>query len=322
MVSPAGRASTFQEQLALELIAARTAQLARGLFLDSGKVDEAGAKRLADKYSMLVVGGVLTAAAIRTGYLQRFASENNQRPFVIPQGVLQPSVEDALVPGLRPEGAVYAALRHLDKFLEDQSFLGDPVESAARILGEYAESTVTAAPDWVDDQVLGPDRRVVALRRVTHPSACDRCVAVADVLVFKSNPRLRHEACRCSFEPVFFDDPAYRRRLAKYEENAAKLPGSPHVYRDGTRSEFGMSARFARDVRARGRRQLADARFREQSVFYEEQWGRVLRDEQQRLSSLVKAVPSTTYRNWAVMTSANIADKGSGLLPVLSRKGV
>jgi hypothetical protein len=190
---------------------------------------------------------------------------------------------------------------------------------ARGLVESYADSTVISTSDYVDRAVLNPDGRVVALRRVAHPGACDRCEVVSGVLVFKNYPALRHEQCRCSFEPVFRTDPEYQKRLARYKRNASVTSQTRHERKDGTLSEHKIGAKFARDVRYRGRKQLEAAKFREESTWLQSEWEGFLKDQQTRLSQIVKTIPSSTYRDWAVMTSANQAHGFAGMLPVITR---
>jgi hypothetical protein len=197
---------------------------------------------------------------------------------------------------------MWAALARLAQGIEQ----ADALSQAAAELSDATEATVLGAADWVDTMVLGPSKSIVALRRVAHPGACDRCLRASNVLIFKSSPRPRHPQCRCSFEPVDAADSEYQARLARYQRNTRATGGGA-----------GGSA-WARQTRSRGRRQLDDAARRERE--YQEVWTQFLQDEQSRLSSLVSTIPSNTYRGWAIMTSANIAESVSNPLPLITRK--
>jgi hypothetical protein len=181
------------------------------------------------------------------------------------------------------------------------------LSAALQEISDATEATVMATSDWVDSMVLGPSKHIAALRRVAHPGACERCMRASGVLIFKSSPRPRHPQCRCSFEPVDVNDGEYKARLAKYERNSRT-----------TASSGPGGTAWARGTRSRGRRQMEDARRREEH--YQEVWAAFLRDEQTRLADLVTAIPSNTYKSWAIMTSANIAETVSNPLPVITRK--
>lgn len=314
MTTAEARAYSIQEQLLLERIAAATAASVTALFNRSvrdGTLDE---QALYYEYGLILSGAMLAASQVKVAYLQSFAAASNKAPFVVPSKALTPVAADVLAPDLSFEGAVDRAIGLRKKYLNDllSNKITDAVtdaqrrfadvqsaDMAAKRLGSLAESTVMSAADFVQNEVLGPDRRISALRRVVHPGACDRCVTVAQVLVFKRRAALRHDNCRCSFEPVFNDDPAYRLRLAKYVENS--------------------TARY-RGQRFRGRQQIADAALREESFVIQNSWNELLKYEQQRLAGVVKTVKSNSYKDWAVMVSANQAGIGGGLLPVITRR--
>lgn len=340
MPTAEARAYSLQEQRALEEIAIATSAAISALFersIRDGKVDE---ETLRFEYGLIMTGAMTAAAQTKTAYLQSFAQAAGKDPFNIPARLLRPTAADVLVPDATFDGAVGRATGLRDKWMDDlrrqqldlmksvsdqlTDTLPDVAERAvqrqatrmaATRLGSLAESTVMSTADFVQREVLGPDRRIAALRRVVHPGACDRCVTVAKVLVFKRDPALRHDQCRCSFEPVFNDDPAYRERIALYTRNSLARPGSRYEDGLGTRSTRG--ARFAR---YRGRRQLAAARMREESFTIQDSWNKLLMTEQQRLAQMVKTIPSNSYKDWAVMVSANQAEVGGGLLPVITRK--
>jgi len=348
MPSAESRALSIQSQFAVELIARQVASLTGGMLAQIGPdASPAEVDRVASQYEVLILGAMAAVAQSRVGYMQGFAAANKESPFVIPAGVANPRPEAVLQSGLSPKGAVYSAVGRMNEWQAQQDAAREleaakqariaaeeaaanakarfeqqaakvasgrtdipvrvparpPAQMGAALLSQYAESTVMSTSDYVDRAVMRPDGRVVALRRVTHPGACDRCTAVARVLVYKFHPSLRHDNCRCSFEPVFRNDPAYQAKLEKYRANAG------HV----------GAGRYSRDTRNRGRRQLAEAADREKSSFYQYEWEAFLKDEQTRLSQLVKTVPSTTFRDWAVMTSANQSQGFSGMLPLITR---
>jgi hypothetical protein len=326
MPTDVGRALSLQQQYALELIAAQAGAMAAAIMqAASESVDDQQAKTMADQYAALLAGAMLATAATRVGYLQGFAAVEGQEMFDIPEQVLRPTVQDVLVGGrteippprgvgaaipqvaqtpLRvpsQQGAMWAALADLDRNVQR----GTPgaLRAAQKQLADHTESTVTATADYVDAMVLGPHGRTAALRRVAHPTACDRCLRCAGVLVFKSTPRPRHPQCRCSFEPVFVDDPEYKARLARYQRNVDETRPGP----------------YGRDRRSRGRAQQEASEFRVTSLFYEEEWTDFLKDEQQRLASIVTTIPSDQYRGWAILTSAKQAEHSSDMLPVITR---
>lgn len=336
MPTDAGRALSLQEQRALELIAQGVADSASTMFAVAaaqGVIDDEGIKK---QYALLIAGAMRAAAQTRVAYLQAFASANGEQPFRIPSRVQNPTPSDVLMPGVNPEGAVNNVvilrskwaeeMREAQKALSESFDTGEiasravdrltpeqidfqATQMAAKRLGSLAESTMMSTTDFVDREVLGPDQRIAALRRVVHPGACDRCTTVAGVLVFKRRAQLRHDQCRCSFEPVFVNDPQYRERLLKYRKNA------------GTRASSGPGGTaWARGVRSRGRAQLAAADRRLNSEIVQDYWAQLLKSEQQRLGSMVKTINSNTYKDWAVMTSVKQAEIGRGLLPVITRK--
>jgi hypothetical protein len=298
------------------------------LLAQSQSLSTEEADRLGAEYETLLTGALLAVAAIRIGYLQEFAAAEGEDLLDIPARAMAPTVQDVLVGGqtdpLPPvrgvgagvptmpqealrapsnQGAMRAALAQLERDMRDN--VPDALPRAQKSIADWTESTAMSAADWTDAMVLRPNGRIAALRRVAHPGACDRCMNCAGVLIFKSSPRPRHPQCHCSFEPVYLTDPEYQKRLASYRSNAAAV---------GART-----GRYARDMRQRGRRQLEEARQRDESVFLQDAWQSFLADEQTRLSKLVKSVSSNTYRQWAVMTSANQAEAVSDLLPVIIR---
>jgi hypothetical protein len=348
MPTAESRALSIQSQFAVELMAQQIAKLSGQMMLGLGpNASKADIDRVATQYELLVLGAMSAAAQTRVGYLQSFAQANGEKPFKVPPGLLNPRPDDVLMSGLSPKGAVYSAVGRMDEWERAQEAQRElavarqakaaadeaaaaaranfeeqaarmarsrtdiplrvpprpPAQMAADLMSSYAESTVMSASDYVDRSVMRPDGRVVALRRVTHPGACDRCTTVAQILIYKFHPALRHDNCRCSFEPVFRTDPDYQAKLAKYRDNAG------HV---------GVG-RYSADTRSRGRSQLAEAADREKSSFYQYEWEAFLKDEQVRLAQLVKTVKSNTFRDWAVMTSANQAKGFAGMLPVITR---
>lgn len=333
---------SYQEQRALEEVAGVTSATASALLMRAAQNGEIDEDRLKAEYSLLIAGAMRATAQIRAAYLQSFARAAREQPFTIPQRVLAPLPEDVLLPGVNPAGAVNNVIVKRSTWMKEmqstESSMREAIQEgvarsataldsparraaleadlrarvdqmAASRLGSLAESTMMSTADFVQREVLGPDQRIVALRRVTHPSACDRCTQVAKILVFKRSPSLRHDQCRCSFEPVFRSDPEYQKRLALYRRNS--------VHREISGPG---GARYARDVRYRGRRQLERARLIQDSETYQASWSQLLSDEQKRLSDLVKTIPSNSFKNWAVMVSANQAEAGGGLLPVLTRR--
>lgn len=304
MPTNVGRSITLQQQLALELIAAKAGEVAAAMLaeyareIDPKTVDEFGVQ-----YEAMILGAMTATAATRAGYLTQFAAAAGEPVPTITPKVMSPSAIDVLVDGIVPRGAAYAGMREVSKKLAAKAEPPVALLAGQNLLRDYAESTVTSAADFVDREVLGPNRRVTALRRVAHPTACDRCLAVSGALVFKHAPSLRHPQCKCSFEPVYLSDPDYAARLKRYADNAGDTRTGP----------------AARDRRYRGRLQLEDAAFREDSEWLQDEWTAFLRDEQTRIAGLVKTVPSNTYRDWAVMVSANQAEVGNGLLPVITR---
>ena len=331
MPTDVGRALSIQQQYALELIAGQAAAMAGALLISTSQaVSRQEAEQAADEYEALLLGAMLAVAATRVGYLQAFTAAEGAPELDIPPRVLAPTVFDVLVGGDSPippprgvgadiqvaqqvaqrapssQGAMWAALTELKRDLDKG--VPDAVPRAQARIGEATESIALGTSDWVDAMVLGPNRTIAALRRVAHPDACDRCMKVARVLVFKTAPRLRHPRCRCSYEPVLVNDPEYLARLARYERNMQATAGGA-----------GGSA-WARDTRYRGRQQMERATFRTEDEFTQDVWSQFLRDEQTRLARLVQANPSDTYRNWAVMTSANQTTVGGDLLPIITRE--
>jgi hypothetical protein len=335
MPTATGRALSIQEQFALEKIAQGVNDAAVQLFLDEARSGEINEEQLKKRYALLISGALAATAATRIAYLQQFARSQGEKPFSIPNRAANPMPVDVLQPGVNPEGAVNNVIMLRSKWAQElqdaqkafaESFqtemrstdiasrLGPEQvkfqadQMAAKRLGSLAEATSTSAADFVDTAVLGPDQRVAALRRVVHPGACDRCVTVAGVLVFKRNAKLRHDQCRCSFEPVFVNDSQYLDRLNKYRMNA------------GTRATSGPGGTaWARGVRSRGRAQLRAANFRENSEVIQTYWRALLESEQKRVSSMVKTIDSNTYKNWAVMTGL-LKDAGGTRLPVITRR--
>jgi len=327
MPSDVGRALSIQQQYALELVAAQAGDLAAALLESmSTAVDRQEADRLGAQYAVLLAGAMMAVAQTRVGYLQAFAVAEGQPLFDVPAAVLRPTVDDVLLGGASPglpaprgvlppsappvqtalrapssQGAMWAALTGLSRDLE--AGRPDALMLAGQAVRESTESTVIAASDFVDGNLLGPTRSIVAMRRVIHPGACERCQRVAGVLVFKSWPRLRHPQCRCSFEPVYASDPEYQGRLARYQRNA----------------EYNRPGAYGRDRRYRGRQQLARAEQRE-GEFFQDTWREFLQEEQTRLAAVVKTKPSNTFRDWAVMVSATQAESGGNLLPVITRE--
>lgn len=357
MPTPEARALSIQSQFAVELIAGQVAAAAGSMLLQAGgRLSQDQVDELAKQYEVMILGAMSAAAASRIGYFQGFAKAAGQEPFRIPVGLSSPKPSDVLARGVEPRGAVIHAVSKMRQWhAEDELAQAkaeaeaarkaaaeaqaaferqagraqatarreaaqaearlraqvarsaparNPVQMASSLLSDYADSTVMATSDYVDREVLRPDGRVVALRRVAHPGACSRCTAVAGVLVFKNYPALRHEQCRCTLEPVFRTDGDYQARLSRYRDLAGnRQPG-----------------RLGRDRRSRGNRKLAAAQARENSVWLQDEWEAFLKDEQARLAQLVKTVPSNTYRDWAVMTSANQSQGFTGMLPVITRK--
>lgn len=343
MPTAQARALSIQEQQALELIAQSVSAQATALYEESanGGMSEAA---LMAAYALLIGGAVKATAQARVAYLQGFAAANGKPAFKIPRIALNPRVDDFLVDGVRPEGAirhVQALNRKWESELDRQrqSLLKRMAENdggdefapmsdaevrrraaamAGNKLGTLAESTVTSAADFVTRSVLDPDKRIAALRRVIHPGACDRCQRVAAVLVFKAKPRLRHDQCRCSFEPVYTDDPEYQNRLMRYRMNAAAVAGGRVPGMDGP---FGVySARWARDTRARGRRQLRDADARENSLGLRKAWDEFLQDEENRVNNLVRTIKSNTFREWDVMVDVTESLAGGAGFPAITRR--
>lgn len=219
MPSDTGRALSIQQQYALELISEQAGLMAAALVLAASQsTTRAEADAMAAQYEVLLLGAMMAVASTRVGYLQAYASAEGVAAFDIPTQVLRPTVQDVLVGGagspipqargvgavvdvmpqtaLRApssQGAMWAALTNLKHDLE--AGRPDALTVAQSLLTESTESAAMSTADWVDAMVLGPDRRTVALRRVAHPGACQRCVRVSGALVFKSSPRLRHPQC-------------------------------------------------------------------------------------------------------------------------------
>jgi hypothetical protein len=343
MPTPQARALSIQEQQALELIAGSVSAQATALYLESKRSKKSEAALMAG-YSLLIAGAVKATAQTRVAYLQGFAAANGKPAFNVPRIALNPRVDDFLVDGVRPEGAVrhvqalnrkweseldrqrQSLLKRMNEVDDEFSPLSDAevrrraAAMAGNKLGTLAESTVTSAADFVTRSVLDPDRRVAALRRVIHPGACDRCQRVASVLVFKVKPRLRHDQCRCSFEPVYTDDPDYLDRLMRYRTNAAATSGSRYLNRDGSFSDMRMSSRAARETRYRGRQQLAAADARESSLGLRKAWDEFLQDEENRANNLVRAIKSNTFRDWDVMVDVTESLAGGAGFTAITRR--
>lgn len=187
---------------------------------------------------------------------------------------------------------------------------------AGNKLGQLAESTVTSTADYVTRSVLDPDKRVGALRRVVHPGACDRCTTVAGVLVYKMKPRLRHDQCRCSFEPVYTDDPQYLDRIFKAKMLTGAAPGGQYPGSDSPFARY--SARAAREARSRGRRQLDAARAREDSEGLRQYWDEFLQQEEKRLDNMVKTLKSNTFRDTDILVAVKPGSGEKGF-PLVTR---
>lgn len=342
MPTAQSRALSIQEQQALELIAANVSERASAFYAQAS-ARGLSEEEMAAEYLLLVVGAMAATAAARTAYLQAFAAANNQPAFKVPNRVLNPQPEFVLQDNVNPAGAIRNVLSLNDKWekeLMDQreallkrmketesadfsAMSEGEVRARARAmaagrLGSLAESTVTSTADFVTRELLIPNKKVGALRRVVHPGACDRCTTVAGVLVFKTRPALRHDQCRCSFEPVYVDDPQYQERLFKYQLNVAAAPGARIP---GMTSEFGRySAAGARGTRARGRRQLAEASRRENSAGLRDAWNEFLNEEERRVNNLVKVVKSNTFKDWDVMVGVDEKATGGTRLPVITRR--
>ena len=331
MPTDVGRALSIQQQYAIEVISLQSARMAAQMLRELEQAaTEADVNRIMDNYEVMLLGAMAAAAATRVGYLQSFVVAEGMGRLPVPAQVLRPSAQDVMVGGrsplpkpagvgadiapmeqvvLRPpsnQGPMWAALARLRADVERGR--ADALDVAVTRIENYTEAAVVATPDYVDRMVLWPNRNVVAMRRVAHPSACDRCQRVAGVLVFKTRPSLRHERCRCSFEPVLLSDPAYQARLRQYEANAGFIGGGR-----------GGGPAYSRDRRTRGRRQLQAAQARVDDDATRRVWHDFLKDEQKRLAKLVTAVPSDQYRNWAVLTSTSMTKVGGDLLPVITR---
>jgi hypothetical protein len=341
MPTAQARALSLMEQQALELISLQVSSAAQNMFLQAsnGQVSE---EELSKSYAALIAGGMIAVAGARVSYLQGFAKANGEKPFKIPSGVLRPSPADVLVSGIDPAETIpyvtglqrkYAGelFDQRDAMLQRQlrEAVAEGVELADKSydalsdaeirrranimagnrLGSLAESTVTSTADYVTRSVLAPDKRVGALRRVVHPGACDRCQKVAQVMTFVYKPRLRHDQCRCSFEPVYVSDPQYQGRLAQYRDTAAGR--TPGPFRGGRRT--------ARDARSRGRRQLAAAQAREDSQGLRDLWDDFLQGEESRSNNLVKTIKSNTFKDWDVMVAASSSKIAGDVFPVLTR---
>jgi hypothetical protein len=209
-------------------------------------------------------------------------------------------VQDAVEATAR--GTVDTAAEAASRARLERELQARVAQMGAARFGQLAESTVTSTADYVTRAILNPDKRVAALRRVVHPGACDRCTTVAGVLVFKRKPRLRHDQCRCSYEPVYLDDPEYQDRLNVYRMNMATTGG-----------------KYARDTRSRGRAQMAASEYRVNSQATRDAWERLLQAEEQRATNLVKTIKSNTFKDWEVMVAAGPATPGSKALPVITR---
>jgi hypothetical protein len=328
---------SIQEQQVLELISAQVSGSAEAMFLQASSKRPVDEKALTEAYMGLIAGAMAAVAGVRVSYLQSFAAANGKPAFTIPSGVSRPVPQDVLVEGVEPAGAVKNALGLQRKWAAQ---LADSVEEgidsavdsfealpmseverraalmAGNKLGQLAESTVTSTADYVTRSVLNPDKRVGALRRVVHPSACDRCLVVAGVLTFKWKPALRHDQCRCSFEPVYSDDPQYMERLALYQKNAGTMPGMRWF---GT-GPFGVhSARSARNTRARGRAQLSAAEQNLSSESVRRLWDKFLQEEEVRQESLVKTIKSNTFKDWDVMVASESFKTSGDFFPLITR---
>lgn len=330
MPSAETRALSIQAQMALELLAAKVGDIAARMMAAQVGFDERQVKELADRYEVLIAGAVAAAAGIRAGYIDSVAQLAGERIAIPWDQLARPDLSQVLARGDSPRGAVFSAVTHLRDWVEQDAQKAaeaagealtaareqatteqaaavleerSPEVKAEALLREYADSTVMAASDYADRVVMLPARNIVALRRVAHPRACDRCLVVSKVLVFKENPALRHPQCKCSFEPVFINDADYQGRLDKYRANAGFRGGGD----------------YGRDRRSRGRTQLSDASWRENSEFLQRAWREYLTEEQTRLASMVKSVKSNTFRDWAVMVSANVSEAGGDFLPVITR---
>lgn len=317
MPSAEGRALSLQAQHAQEIIVDNTVRAVEAMFTEYARpnMTEPQKREFAGLYVALVLAGTRAVAGVRAAYLSAYARAEGQA-LTIPAGASTPALADVLTEQARTEAAAYASLARLDqlaaKAASEYLSVTVPATSvrpripqprpvdAATVAVDHAAAAALAGADYVDTRVLGRVRNVVAFRRVVHPTACVRCRAVAGVLVFAHKPRPRHPQCRCSFEPVFIGDADYQARLARYRAN--------------------VESRYS-EARSRGRAQEAAARQRETSAYQREVWAQFMADEQQRLATIVKTIPSTTYRNWAVLVSANITESGArGLLPVIERK--
>lgn len=299
-----GRALSLQAQYAQERVIDDTVRAVEAL-MSAARPGMSRPERdaFAGRYAALVLAAMASVAAIRVGYVSRFAQVEGHPALRIPVGVTAPRAVDVLMPGKQHEQAAYAALARLDRHdaRTQAGIRSASVDGGAlAVVSDHAAASALASADFVDREVLGPVRTVVAFRRVVHPTACQRCRDVAGVLVFKAQPKPRHPQCRCSLEPVYATDADYQARLALYQRN--------------------VESRHA-DARRRGRRQQEAAQLRETSAWRQQEWSRFMRDEQQALADMVRAIPSDTYRGWAILVSANLAESGSGLLPVIERRG-
>lgn len=318
MPTPEGRALSFQAQAATELLSERVGDIAASMLAAQVDYDPEKIRELADQYALLLSGAMLAVAAIRTGYLQAFSLAEGEPRIPIPASAAHPSIADVLVGQRNPQSAMYAAAANMRMWLDMQAqaiedgiedtaaYLGQqgpPNKVAGELLREYTESTLLSTSDFVDRTVLGPVRTVAALRRVAHPNACERCVRVSGVLVFKKNPSPRHPQCRCSFEPVYITDPAYTARLAQYTKNT--------TYRG--------AGGYPAATRRRGQQQLSAAQSRVNDEVLQGAWREYLKEEQVRLAARVKTIKSNTYQNWAVMVAVTQSEVGGDMLPVLTR---
>ena len=318
MPSNEARALSLQAQYAGEVVLDNTARAVEALFAARATpgMTEPAKREFAALYVGIVLAGMHALSRVRAGYLAAFARAEGQPALTIPNGVWAPTFADVLTERANTEAAAFASLARLDQLTQQAQRAVESAEvripinlreravAASAVAREHAEGATLAAGDFADRAVLGPARTVVAFRRVIHPTACDRCRAVAGVLVFKDKPQPRHQQCRCSVEPVYITDADYQSKLARYRGNV-EARGADYN---------------AADTRRRGRSQLAEHELR-QGLYQQQTWAQFMRDEQARLAKLVQTIPSNTYREWALMTNVRIAESGAeGLLPVISRK--
>lgn len=349
MPTAEARALSLQEQQSLELIAAQVSATAEQMYAQ-GTANGVSEDELSAMYLALITGAVSVVTSQRAAYLRAFARAQGEAAPPVPSNLARAALDGALAPGVRVEGAVTHVAGLQRKWTADmvakleqdlaaarekaaekltraaaegvQDAVENAVENAvdefkpmsmaevqrraqlmaAGRLSQLAESTVMSASDYATREILARDKKVAALRRVVHPGACERCTRVAGVLVFKQAPRLRHDQCRCSFEPVYVNDPQYQDRLLKYQMNVSATGGA-----------------YARNVRYRGRQQLAAADIRENSPSVRAAWERFLQDEEKRANNLVKTIKSNTFRDWDVMTAVTDSSGGAGF-PLVTRR--